>query len=165
MHALVVAIRSQAGPSVSEALAAISDVNELTPDGESALVACAAVGRQDLLAKLLESGGSADAQDSSGLSALAVAALNGNVSCITALLQAGATVDLRCGRSKATALINAAQNGNRGVCALLLEAGADPHLQDAYGVSAEAAAHRFESGSRMQVLCWVEGTRRSDVQD
>jgi len=46
--------------------------------------------------------------------------------------------------------MHAAQNGHRAVCAALLDAGADPLRPDAYGVSAEEAAHRFETTGRMQ---------------
>mgnify|MGYP002631817833 CR=1 FL=1 len=151
MQTLIDAIRGGAASAVIEALSAVPDLNVLTEEGENAAVACAAVGRHELLARLLNSGASADSQDSTGLSALAVASLNGHCACVQALLQAGATVDLRCGMSESTALMNAAQNGFRSICEALLEAGADPHLQDAYGVSSEEAAHRLESQSRLQV--------------
>ena len=147
---LVAAIRAEEYGAVTEIIPAVVDVNALTIDGENALVACASLGRQRLLGPLLEAGASPDAQCSSGLSALATASMNGYLPCVKQLLEAGATVDLLCGRQKATALMYAAHNGYRALCETLLDAGADPLREDAYGVSADEAAQRFEAEGRMQ---------------
>lgn len=147
---LVAAIRGAEVNVVNEIISAVPDLNALSSDGESALVACAAVGRQQLLNKLLEAGASPDAKCSSGLSALAAAAMNGHLPCVRQLLSAGSSVDMLCGRQKSTALMYAAQNGYRAVCEALLDAGADPQLKDAFGSSAEELARRFEETGQMQ---------------
>lgn len=119
-------------------------------NGESELVSAASAGSEQLLARLLQSGMSPDTATASGLSALCVAAMNGHLSCVRRLIKAGATVDATYGRSKSSALLLAARAGNRAVCEALLEAGADPALTDAYGDSAESAAHRFEVEQRVE---------------
>lgn len=147
---LIAAIRGADRQAACELLPRLPEPNALSADGESPLVACASVGLEQILAKLLAAGANPDAQCATGLSALAAASLNGHTRCVQQLLSASATVDLVCGRQKATALMYAAHNGNRSLCEMLLDAGADPQLKDAYGISAEQAAERFEGESRLQ---------------
>jgi len=74
----------------------------------------------------------------------------GHLSCVNKLLTGSASVDMQQGgRERSTALILAARNGHRAVCERLLEAGANVELTDAYGETAEAAAHNFEQESRL----------------
>mmetsp|Transcript_20467 Transcript_20467/g.55030 ORF Transcript_20467/g.55030 Transcript_20467/m.55030 type:complete len:273 (-) Transcript_20467:323-1141(-) len=58
----------------------------------------------------------------------------------------------------------AAQNGHRAVCDALLTAGADPMRPDAYGVSAEEAAHRFETTGRVQAWDFKLWARNIEVR-
>ena len=144
------AIRSGPSATALERIAAEGfDAKARDARGESPVVAAASAGRLDILDALLKAGALADAQAQSGLCALAAAAMNGHLACVHRLLTAGATVDLSCGRSRSTALLHAARNGHRSVCEALLEAGADAHRADAYGETAEAAAHRFEKDGRL----------------
>ena len=115
--------------------------------GESPVVACASVGRLDLLNKLLSAGASADASSSSGLSALAAAAAVGHLACVEALLAAGAEVDAPCG-GRSAPLSYAAQEAHRAVCVALLEAGADATAKDAYGTTPIEYAERHEGARR-----------------
>ena len=126
-----------------------TDVNALTDGGDSPLVCAASAGRIDIVDALLKAGASPDSCASTGSSALAAASMAGHVHCVRRLLAAGATVDLGCGRSNSTALLQAAQNGHRGVCEVLVAAGADAQKVDAFGDSAESAAHRFEVDARL----------------
>ena len=59
------AARSGSSAAFVAALAASADPSALTVGGESPVVACASVGRLDLLNKLLSAGASADASSSS----------------------------------------------------------------------------------------------------
>lgn len=147
---LVTAIREGAFARALEVLAGRGDqVDALTENGESPLVACACDGREQLLSRMLAAGATPSAQTASGLTALAGAAMSGHLGCVNKLLQAGAPVDAVGGSSRSTALILAARNGHRACCEALLEAGADVEVVDAYGDTAEAAAHRFEVEGRL----------------
>ena len=147
-EALCDAARSGSSAAFVAALAASADPSALTVGGESPVVACASVGRLDLLNKLLSAGASADASSSSGLSALAAAAAVGHLACVEALLAAGAEVDAPCGRSRSTPLSYAAQEAHRAVCVALLEAGADATAKDAYGTTPIEYAERHEGARR-----------------
>ena len=147
-EALCDAARSGSTQNFVAALAASADPSALTVGGESPVVACASVGRLDLLNKLLSAGASADASSSSGLSALAAAAAVGHLACVEALLAAGAEVDAPCGRSRSTPLSYAAQEAHRAVCVALLEAGADATAKDAYGTTPIEYAERHEGARR-----------------
>ena len=63
--------------TVYELMGAVEDVNVLSSEGDSALVACAAVGRLDVLSKLLTAGANPDATSNSGMSALAASSMSG----------------------------------------------------------------------------------------
>ena len=147
-EALCDAARAGSTSDFVAALAASADPSALTVGGESPVVACASVGRLDLLNKLLSAGASADASSSSGLSALAAAAAVGHLACVEALLAAGAEVDAPCGRSRSTPLSYAAQEAHRAVCVALLEAGADATAKDAYGTTPIEYAERHEGARR-----------------
>lgn len=151
MDHLVVAIRSAKAATVYDLMGAVEDVNVLSSEGDSALVACAAVGRLDVLTRLLSAGASPDATSNSGQSALAVASMSGHLPCVKKLLDSGAQVDMLCGQSNATALIMAAQEGHRGVCEVLLEHGANPKKADAYGNSALGYAQTRELDGTRQM--------------
>lgn len=151
MDHLVVAIRSAKAATVYELMGAVEDVNVLSSEGDSALVACAAVGRLDVLSKLLTAGANPDATSNSGMSALAASSMSGHLPCVKRLLDAGAQVDVLCGQSDSTALISAAQEGHRAVCELLLEHGANPKRTDAYGNSALGYAQARELDSTRQM--------------
>jgi len=122
----------------------------LQENGEHPLVSAAAAGRIDTLKKLLDQGVSADIQTYSGLTALTAAATNGHLMCVKKLLEAGATVEFAGGHSGSTALLSAARGGHRACCEMLLEAGANPKHEDAYGESAQTAAHRYETEAKLQ---------------
>ena len=134
--------------SVSE-LIPTTNVNATTTGGDLPLVSCASVGRGELLSKLLAAGADPDGMTVTGLTALAAAATNAHLVCVTKLLQGGASINLQGGTANATPLILAARNGHRAVVEALLEAGADASLEDAYGDTAADAAHRYESECRL----------------
>ena len=69
-----------------------------------------------------------DAKD--GISALAAAAAKGHVAAVARLIEAGANLALRCGRSRKTALMYASFNNKVKVVECLLAAGAQVNLAD-----------------------------------
>lgn len=145
---LVDKIRTAPAAMVAEILP-IADVNGMTEGGDSPLVCAASGNRVELVGRLLQAGASPDSQTSTGLTALAAAATDGHVACVVKLIAAGADINLQGGREKSTALLLAARGGHRNVCEKLLDAGADTALENAYGETAESAAHRFETEGRL----------------
>jgi serine/threonine-protein phosphatase 6 regulatory ankyrin repeat subunit B len=131
---LVGLVRGATAEEVVEALASWpGGVNGLSMDGESPVVACAEVGRVALLKSLVAANASPVAASTWGLSALAAAAMTGNLECVRVLLDAGAAPDQPCGSMQVTPLSYAAQEGYRGVVEALIDAGADAMRSDSYG--------------------------------
>jgi hypothetical protein len=144
---LIEAIRTAPLVKIVELLPG-ADANASAAGGETPLVTASTSGRTEVIVHLLKAGASVDAPTSSGMRALAAAASGGHLACVEKLLKAGASVDATCGRERSTALILAARNGHRACCEKLMDAGGDPALADAYGETAQAAAHRFEKEAR-----------------
>jgi hypothetical protein len=104
-------------------------------DANSALRDAARKGKMVALADALNAGADPNSVPASGETPLFIAAENGQLPCINALLDAGAKIDLRPfyrGSSgnitRGTALTRALENGQVSAAVLLLDRGADPRV-------------------------------------
>lgn len=106
-----------------------ANANELTPEGDSALLVAVLEGNLDAVAILLQHGAQANLPNlRGGLRPLHVAAMRGHLSIVRTLLTHGATVNATAGDSAVTALAFAARAGHTAVVHRLLEHGANPNV-------------------------------------
>lgn len=101
------------------------------------------------VAAILERGANANARDGRGVSALIIAARNGEVGSVEALLRKGADAN-HASPYNATPLITAAENGNVQIIARLLAAGADVRHRERIEQTAlyQAVSHKHEDAAR-----------------
>jgi len=99
-------------------------------------------GNKKLLNRFLESGIDINAQNNSGLTALGVAALDGQVEIARILLAKGARADTRTYRTDETPLTIAAEMDHLDIVKLLIEYGADPKASRDDGCTALTLALR-----------------------
>ncbi|XP_062247139.1 dynein axonemal heavy chain 12 isoform X1 [Platichthys flesus] len=100
-------------------------VDQTGPLNRTALHECAFLGLENFVYLLLESGADPNACDVRKKTPLALAAQNGHLNVVEALLQKGAHV--WCESDSGTVLFDAASSGNPDVISLLLDNGADPN--------------------------------------
>jgi ankyrin repeat protein len=91
------------------------------------VIAAAGSGDQETLKSLLAAGGDANAQDSRGFSALAIASLNGDVESMKLLLEGSATLESESPNSNP--LLLAVKSGNAQAVRLLLSKGAESRFK------------------------------------
>jgi ankyrin repeat protein len=105
------------------------DVNSRDELGNTALIAAAGQGYEELVSLLLSHGADVNAQSKDGTSALMAAAMSGSQSIAEKLLEGGAKINLKRGNGE-TALFDAVNAGHTTMVGWLLEQGADPNIQN-----------------------------------
>eukprot|EP00066_Takifugu_rubripes_P011581 XP_011600847.1 PREDICTED: ankyrin repeat and SOCS box protein 14 [Takifugu rubripes] len=103
-----------------------ANVNQTGPLSRTALHESAFLGLENFVYLLLESGADPNARDSKKKTPLALAAQNGHLIIVEALLEKGAHVEAE--SESGSVLFDAAEAGNPDVISLLLVHGADPNL-------------------------------------
>lgn len=117
--------------TVIKSLVSISNVDELSRDGEAALTIAAREGNLDLVMLLLGKGADVDAlrESDTALTALEAAAYKGHLSVAEVLIAKGSCINFRrFHECKSFSLGFAAANGRLDMVQLLINAGADLHL-------------------------------------
>lgn len=149
-HGLILAL-SDASLKVAEVLieAKSTDLNFLSPEGESALMYAALKGHLALAAKLIDK--QADV-NKTGWTPLHYAATGGQVELIRLLLEHHAFVDAE-SPNGSTPLMMAAQYGSTGAVKLLLEEGAEPEQRNQQGFTPMDFARR---GGRPDAQALIE---------
>ena len=114
--------------AIERLLAAGVPVDGVNAIGQQPLIVATEAGHHRVALMLLEHGADPDTRTrtNAGCSALAFAAVGGDLRLVEALIEAGATTNLRC-RNGLTALGAAAQVGHVEIVAFLLKHGADPN--------------------------------------
>ena len=115
-----------------------ADCNALSLDGHTPLMKAAAQGHDAVVQALIHET-KKDLQDSSGYTALALAAGYGFTAAVGVLLSSGADTESLC-KTGWTALAWAARNGHLEIVKMLLANGARANVIDSWGFSALAAA-------------------------
>lgn len=116
---------------------ALPAVRTYDEDLDRALLIAAEAGRTNVVHSLLLRGADPEALDEFALSPAMLAARNGHVSTLQALLRGGANIDLRRGGTDGwPALMHAIHAGQRAVVLALLTWGADPNAAGRSGYSA-----------------------------
>lgn len=149
-HGLILAL-SETSLKVAEVLidAKGTDLNFLSPQGESALMYAALKGQLALAAKLIQR--QADV-NKTGWTPLHYAATGGHVELIRLLLDHHAFIDAE-SPNGSTPLMMAAQYGSTGAVKLLLEEGAEPEQRNQQGLTPMDFARR---GSRPDAQALIE---------
>ncbi|RLN77113.1 hypothetical protein BBJ28_00022397, partial [Nothophytophthora sp. Chile5] len=119
MQTLIKAARSGSVQSVKQALEFGIDVDALSSDHWTALMAASEEGHTDVVELLLANKASVDTQRPDGDTALYIACYYGQVGAVRALLASGAAIELADDQGF-TALMQASQNGHTDVVELLL---------------------------------------------
>ncbi|RLN72587.1 hypothetical protein BBJ28_00024486 [Nothophytophthora sp. Chile5] len=135
MQTLVEAARSGSVQSVKQALEFGDDVNTLSSDHWTALMAASEEGHADVVELLLANKASVDTQRPNGDTALYIACYYGQVGVVRALLASGAAIELADDRGF-TALMSASQEGHTDVVELLLANKASVDTQRPNGATA-----------------------------
>jgi ankyrin repeat protein len=131
-------------------LGAGADLEAADARGSTALML--ALGKPDSLQALLAAGADTEHKDGRGFTALMSAAWTGRVSAARHLLEHGARLDVRDGKTGRTALMWAALKGHAGFVKMLLDAGADPTLQDSSGHTALDLARQAHRNKVVELL-------------
>jgi ankyrin repeat protein len=108
------------------------NVNQVDPQGRTALSFAAELGNAQMAKELLDAGASPDQRDKSGNVPLHWAANNGRVDAVKALIAGHATVDAP-DRQGITPLMSAIAHNQLGSVKALLAGGADPRKTDFTG--------------------------------
>ncbi|XP_029012098.1 dynein axonemal heavy chain 12 isoform X1 [Betta splendens] len=136
-------------------------VDQTGPLSRTALHECAFLGLENFVHLLLASGADPNACDIKKKTPLALAAQNGHLNVVEALLQKGAHV--WCESESGTVLFEAAASGNPDIISLLLEHGADPN-QPLY--SGHLPIHRSSyHGHRLALEHLIPVTKMSAVKE
>ena len=108
------------------------DVNQIDPNGRSALMFASRAGNVELVNLLLTKDANINQADKSGVTALMLASIAGNVEIVNLLLTKHANIN-KADNSGVTALMLASQAGNVEVIKLLLKSGAEVNQADSEG--------------------------------
>ncbi len=136
-----------------------ANVNARTRAGLTALSLAVIHGHDEIALWLIQQGASLDARDRSGdrqqkypgYSPVHYAALYGRTRVLSAMLDAGVSVNLR-DRNGYTLLMLASENGHLETVKLLLKRGADPFARSALGETALDCARRSGNPELIQLL-------------
>ncbi len=112
----------------------------------------ARLGRDDMIAALLQAGADIAALDPKGYTPLILASYHGHEGATEALLEHGAPVDQQDGVRGNTALMGVAFKGYKPIAGLLLDAGADPDVTNAGGQTALMMAALFGHSAIVDLL-------------
>ena len=107
----------------------------------------ARLGREEMIAALLQAGADVTAVDSNGYSALILASYHGHEAATELLLQRGSLVDQPDKARGNTALMGVAFKGHDAIAGLLLDAGAEPDATNRAGQTALMMAALFGHGA------------------
>jgi ankyrin repeat protein len=107
----------------------------------------ARLGREEMIAALLQAGADVTAVDPNGHSALILASYHGHEAATALLLQHGSIVDQPDQARGNTALMGVAFKGHDAIAELLLDAGADPDATNLAGQTALMMAALFGHGA------------------
>jgi ankyrin repeat protein len=125
-----------------------TDLNQLNPKGESALMMAALKDQKDLADKLIKKGADVN---KTGWTPLHYAATHGHLTIISLLLENSAYIDAE-SPNGTTPLMMAAMYGTPAAVKLLLEEGADPQLKNQQGLTALQFAERANRPDAVEVL-------------
>lgn len=136
-------------PNEATELAAADGVSSPPPLPEperiqELLFHAARLGRDDMIAALVQAGSDAAAVDADGYTPLILASYNGHDAATAVLLQHGAAVDQPDAVRGNTALMGVAFKGHSAIAERLLAAGADPHATNRAGQTALMMAALFD---------------------
>ena len=118
--------------------AAFEGVDNPEADIHERLVMAAFDGRDEDVEALINEGAPLDKRHTDGVTALFMAAQNGNTRSVRYLLEAGANVDRARQTDRTTPLMRAAYNGHTRVAQQLVDAGADMAKKDKNGANTAA---------------------------
>lgn len=137
-----------------------TDINQLNPKGESALMMAALKDQKDLADKLIKKGADVN---KTGWTPLHYAATHGHLAIIRLLLENSAYIDAE-SPNGTTPLMMAAMYGTPEAVKLLLEEGADPQLKNQQGLTALQFAERADRSDAIKALTSAVRSRPSTGQ-
>ncbi len=134
-----------------------TDLNQLNPKGESALMMAALKDQKDLADKLIKKGADVN---KTGWTPLHYAATHGHLAIMRLLLENSAYIDAE-SPNGTTPLMMAAMYGTPEAVTLLLEEGADPQLKNQQGLTALQFAERADRSDAIKALTSAVRSRPS----
>ncbi len=135
---LVIASDDDEKKAEQDDAAAFEGVDNPEADIHERLVMAAFDGRDEDVEALINEGAPLDKRHTDGVTALFMAAQNGNTRSVRYLLEAGANVDRARQTDRTTPLMRAAYNGHTRVAQQLVDAGADMAKKDKNGANTAA---------------------------
>jgi ankyrin repeat protein len=132
------------------------------PKRATALILAAQKGQDDVIQMLVARGAEIDAQNTDGVTAVFLAALNGHVSSTRLLARHGARLDLKTNKEGWTPLMGAVVNNHSEAVRALLELGADSRVRNSLGKTAEEMAAEHP---KIAALFAAHGQRAPRAED
>jgi uncharacterized protein len=158
---LIIALRQESLKAAEVLISAPkTDLNQLNPKGESALMMAALKNQKDLADKLIKKGADVN---KTGWTPLHYAATHGHLAIISLLLENSAYIDAE-SPNGTTPLMMAAMYGTPAAVKLLLEEGADPQLKNQQGLTALQFAERANRPDAIEALTSAVRSRPSTGQ-